>query len=154
MNKKSVTRVILVLLILILTVAAALIAVKLNSKNPLDSSIGNTKTRATFQKQIDLPNVTIPPTDAPTPITTTSSEEETIPTQKLLAVASTSPISPTESEIVVAQTTPTSTLSASLTTTITSTATTTDTLPAAGSYQPLLVLALAASMVVVVSLLF
>ena len=134
-------------------VAAALIAVKLNSKNPLDSSIGNTKTRATFQKQIEIPNVTIPPTEAPTPNVTAQTGVGISPTQTLLAVVPTSQISPTESVVVVAQTTPTSTVSASLTATQTDTVVATDMLPAAGSFQSLLVLALAASTVVVVSLL-
>lgn len=150
MNKKVVVRVLLILLILILTVAAALIAIKLNSKNPLDSSIGNTKIRATYQKQIEIPNVTIPPTAAPTPTVSDQTPLSVSPTQTLLAVVPTSLLTPTGGAIVVAQTTPSSAVSAS----ITMAPTTTETLPKAGSFQSLIVLALAASTVVVVSLLF
>ena len=152
MNKKTATRVLLILLIVILTVAAALIAVKLNSKNPLDSSIGNTKTRATYQKQIEIPNVIIPPTEAPSPTITAQTGVVVSPTQTLLAVAPTSQISPTESVVVVAQTSPTTTMSVT-TSSPTDSVVTTETLPAAGSFQSLLILALAASTVVVVSLL-
>lgn len=146
MNKKTIIRIVLLLLIGLLTAAAVLIAIKLNSSNPLDSSIGNTKTRATFQKQIEIPNVTIPPTEAPSPT----------PTQTLLAVAPTTELSPTDAVVVVAQTTPTPTTSTSEASTITvsPSVATTDALPAAGSFQSLLVLALAASTVIVVSLLF
>lgn len=139
-------------LIVLMVAAAILIAIKLNSKNPLDSSIGNTKTRATYQKQITIPNVTIPPTKAPTPITQSSMGG--VPTQTLLAAAPTTQPSPTEVVVVVAQTTTTSSASATIAPTSTTLVTETETLPSAGSFHPFFILALAASTVIVLSLIF
>ncbi len=166
MNKKSNTqRIILISLIVVLLGSAGLIAYKLNAKNPLDSSIVNRNTKATFQKQVIIPDV---PTSTPIPSPSAG------PTQTLIANALTSTpgpsssslastemptatpgigaistiVSPTE-EVIVAESSSSATI-----TTATAEPTTAETLLASGSYQYFFVLALAGTSVIIMSLLF
>ncbi len=174
MKKKSnIQRIILIVLIVILLGSAGLIAYKLNAKNPLDSSIANQNTKATFQKKVIIPNaVTSRPvpqtTSAVTPSVAPTAGLTAGPTQTLIAIGLT--VTPTSfsgsaastemptatpgvavggtEEVIVAES------GASSSATITVEPTITETLLATGSYQYLFILALAGTSVIIMSLLF
>lgn len=133
----------LITLVIILLGSTVLIATRLLSENAQDSSIVPARTKATFQKQVEIASPISPS-----------------PTKAILALNQTAPSAtpPSPTETILTMQGTTATQSPTIDTTITATAeanpTTTAEIPNAGSTNYSLFIFLAATMIVFISLLY